>query len=1118
MEDSGYYSQGAENIQVCSSSDSASSIFNLKFSDLPASKYYYFLYGFKDEQDFEDFKQDLKDFQKLKRNCQSGDQKSGGQLSYAALKEDLEIICRPNSVCQNRRKHHHERSKPPTNSVISKATSDKLDANENLHVITDRSNGKPCKAHITEEALSKPDNFGLRADFDRRSGVFGFDRRSGISSGIRDILMDFLNGDEHFQEFERVFDTVNKARLSRQMDNMPFLSSPESRRRLSRDNANYLARSEQSLGNSLPSDNGGDVSLNSDLFSDFFDNDETFLEFEKEFENFRNVRKSSLLSGLSQMGSSRDIFGDFKSYCDKNVRSGSVVSVNSCASQDEAKPSCADEHPQGGLIWRSIEDWEKILKKMRRNSRLLLDGCSHRSKYGLSRGGFQQKHLKTQSMADLSGCHGHDDDHRSFLDLKDNSHSAQSCVFTDLSLPASIRLSSLRNCDSSSSLSDDAGDDHSSSSLWSDQLNDGSHYSSTSTLCSSREDISCSFSCSCCSDLHIDEDTDEDFSYSQSPTSRNRSHSLINIGPRVTKLDHNHSCSADDLLCLIRPRSGQCPAIPVLPDHRDTRARALHRMPTCDSSDADDDEGCPEWSCNLSDVGSEQYHTASSDFSSQFSTAKSDLSSDLAAIRSKQNIEEKLSPNGTDKPVTPGCFHSYHGREKGKLYTDSSRPHCGCACQYTCHQHCVPAVTLNCKSVSEDSVQVKTPTPTEPRPQLETSLSLGNIHARPGCARSVTLPNSQGSTLPTQQHPRICSPHIAQGTNSQVYVPGSSSSPLLACSASEGYVTAQLPGGISRPTTLSSATESSSHPIANANPQTLVQSSSSLVDNVNVTGQLNSSCQVSSSHNVTHHITEQDVTLQLHGPEVNSEEATEKDETDSGYRSGTIPEDKLPRVPSQDTLDRQELKRKIAKFNHFVPSVSLKVAEKESFQGFLKVTLNLIRPITMELGARPPSIYELLTREHIIEENTQQVAFYMPRDTHKSLHINSDTTTKEVITSLLKKFHIIDHPRKFAMYEQEFSERNKLVRLRRLTDKDFPLRAMLTWDPERMKNYRIVLQENETGEIVWDAFSLPELNNFLKVLDREEKETILELKHKYAYMRQYMERRLTELRTIKAKK
>lgn len=38
----------------------------------------------------------------------------------------------------------------------------------------------------------------------------------------------------------------------------------------------------------------------------------------------------------------------------------------------------------------------------------------------------------------------------------------------------------------------------------------------------------------------------------------------------------------------------------------------------------------------------------------------------------------------------------------------------------------------------------------------------------------------------------------------------------------------------------------------------------------------------------------------------------------------------------------------------------------------------------------------------------------------------SKTTTKEVITGLLKKFHILDNPRKFAMYEQEFNDKNKL--------------------------------------------------------------------------------------------
>lgn len=40
------------------------------------------------------------------------------------------------------------------------------------------------------------------------------------------------------------------------------------------------------------------------------------------------------------------------------------------------------------------------------------------------------------------------------------------------------------------------------------------------------------------------------------------------------------------------------------------------------------------------------------------------------------------------------------------------------------------------------------------------------------------------------------------------------------------------------------------------------------------------------------------------------------------------------------------------------------------------------------------------------------------------------------------------------------------VKLKRLNDKDSPLVATLTWDPERFKFYRLVMQENETGEIV----------------------------------------------------
>ncbi|GFN90941.1 ras association domain-containing protein 1 [Plakobranchus ocellatus] len=493
------------------------------------------------------------------------------------------------------------------------------------------------------------------------------------------------------------------------------------------------------------------------------------------------------------------------------------------------------------------------------------------------------------------------------------------------------------------------------------------------------------------------------------------------------------------------------------------------------------------------------------------------------------------------------------------------------ACQYTCHQHCVPAVNLNCKSIQDDGAAVvstvapasaplqqqqqqhsqqqqqrPSPPPSsafQPRGRLEPSRSLGQLSARPGSATRLLPADTagcDGQCSPQQQqhhHPLLESDGSLRVSGRGQHSPAAlvkHQQKHLSRSASEGFVT------VSQAPQASSTSANSSH---QGSPATLPQhkhilspSPSSSFSPLPTSPRRRQSEPSSSpaprrpdtpppppgavSPNPLHHAPSptretnrgDNITKSRVEGETITEAATEKDETDSGYRSGTIPDDKLPKVPSQATLDRQELKRKITKYNHFVPAASFEIVDKEAFQGFVKVTMNLIRPITMELGARPPSIYELLTREHIVEENTQHVAFYMPRDTHKSLHITSDTTTKEVITSLLKKFHILDHPRKFAMYDQEFNDKNKLVRLRRLNDKDFPLRAILDWDPERIRNYRLVLQENETGEIVWDAFSLPELSNFLRVLDREEKETILELRHKYAYMRQYMERRLAELR------
>ena len=49
----------------------------------------------------------------------------------------------------------------------------------------------------------------------------------------------------------------------------------------------------------------------------------------------------------------------------------------------------------------------------------------------------------------------------------------------------------------------------------------------------------------------------------------------------------------------------------------------------------------------------------------------------------------------------------------------------------------------------------------------------------------------------------------------------------------------------------------------------------------------------------------------------------------------------------------------------------------------------------------------------------------------------------------------------------------------------------------------------------WDAFSLPELQNFMRVLDREENEYCSQLEYKYKVMRKIIQQRLKELRKEK---
>ncbi|XP_049682878.1 ras association domain-containing protein 1 isoform X1 [Accipiter gentilis] len=135
----------------------------------------------------------------------------------------------------------------------------------------------------------------------------------------------------------------------------------------------------------------------------------------------------------------------------------------------------------------------------------------------------------------------------------------------------------------------------------------------------------------------------------------------------------------------------------------------------------------------------------------------------------------------------------------------------------------------------------------------------------------------------------------------------------------------------------------------------------------------------------------------------------------------------------------------------------------------------------------------------------RRTSFYLPKGTVKHLHILSHTRASEVIDALLRKFTVVDNPRKFALFER--SEKDEQVYLRKLADEEQPLRLRLLAGPSE-KVLSFVLKENETGEVNWDAFTLPELHNFLRILQREEEEHVRRLRHRYARCRQKMQEAL----------
>ncbi|KFW74690.1 Ras association domain-containing protein 1, partial [Manacus vitellinus] len=133
-------------------------------------------------------------------------------------------------------------------------------------------------------------------------------------------------------------------------------------------------------------------------------------------------------------------------------------------------------------------------------------------------------------------------------------------------------------------------------------------------------------------------------------------------------------------------------------------------------------------------------------------------------------------------------------------------------------------------------------------------------------------------------------------------------------------------------------------------------------------------------------------------------------------------------------LAQTQVEQRIKEYNSQINSNLFMSLNKDgSYTGFIKVQLKLVRPVSVPATKRGPALQAGRPHSQGVKRRT---SFYLPKGTVKHLHILSHTRASEVIDALLRKFTVVDNPRKFALFER--SEKDEQVYLRKLGDEEQP--------------------------------------------------------------------------------
>ena len=283
-------------------------IFHLPFKDLEdSSSYRHLKHVFVDEDDYEDFKQDLVDFHCMRTRW----------------KED-------------RKKLSRDRGK--VNSCSSEQLTGFAGSDSN---------------YIDDSSLNSSANLSPKLGIKQLNSPVLDVPKNWIDLDLESMpMMEFFQNDEHFQEFDRVFETFKTKKRyasNSSLDKYRWSPHPESGENV-----------EAGQGNDLED---GDTDVFGvkidDIFADFFDNDDAFKHFEEEFEKFQFKRHSKALNSLHR-NSVCDLIEDLKAFCDSEETKSSRTEN---ALQVESKLSLPK-------LWNKGGEWDYIFSKIRQHGKL----------------------------------------------------------------------------------------------------------------------------------------------------------------------------------------------------------------------------------------------------------------------------------------------------------------------------------------------------------------------------------------------------------------------------------------------------------------------------------------------------------------------------------------------------------------------------------------------------------------------------------------------------------------------------------------------------------------------------------------------------------------------------